>query len=177
MIYNLKRIRKYLDQDSAKTIVHACVTSKLDYCNSLLFGLPESQIGRLQRVQNTCARLICNTSKFSRITPVLRDLHWLPVRQRILFKMLLIVYKALNGLAPSYITELLKVKSHMHSHNLRSSQDTLLLQIPSHKTKITLGDRAFACAGPRAWNNLPLAVRKSSSLTIFKSRLKSHLFV
>ena len=174
MIYNLKRIRKYLDQDSAKTIVHACVTSKLDYCNSLLFGLPESQIGRLQRVQNTCARLICNTSKFSRITPVLRDLHWLPVRQRILFKMLLIVYKALNGLAPSYITELLKVKSHMHSHNLRSSQDTLLLQIPSHKTKITLGDRAFACAGPRAWNNLPLAVRKSSSLTIFKSRLKSH---
>ena len=117
------------------------------------------------------------SSKFSRITPVLRDLHWLPVRQRILFKILLIVYKALNGQAPSYITELLKVKSQTHSHNLRSSQDNLQLQIPSHRTKITLGDRALACAAPKVWNNLPLVIRKSSSLTIFKSRLKAHLFV
>ena len=177
MIYNLRRIRKYLDQDSAKTIVHACISSKLDYCNSLLYGLPESQIGRLQRVQNTCARLICGSSKYSRITPVLRDLHWLPVRQRILFKILLIVYKALNGQAPSYITELLKSRSHTHSRNLRSSQDTLLLQIPSQKTKITLGDRAFVCAAPKVWNSVPLEIRKSASLNIFKSRLKGHLFV
>ena len=177
MIYNIRRIRKYLDPDSAKTIVHACITSKLDYCNGLLYGLPESQIGRLQRVQNTCARLICGSFKFSRITPLLRDLHWLPVRQRILFKTLLIVYKALNGQAPSYITELLKARSNTHSHNLRSSQDTLLLQIPSHKTKITLGDRAFECAAPKVWNNLPLEIRKSASLNIFKSRLKAHLFV
>ena len=177
MIYNLRRIRKYLDQESAKTIVHACITSKLDYCNSLLYGLPESQIGRLQRVQNICARLICGTSKCSRITPVQRDLHWLPVRQRILFKILLIVYKALNGQAPSYITELLKARSYTHSHNLRSSHDNLLLQIPSHKTKITLGDRAFVCAAPKVWNNLPLVIRKSESLNTFKSRLKGHLFV
>ena len=78
MIYNLRRIRKFLDKDSTKTIVHACITSKLDYCNGLLYGIPDSQIGRLQRVQNTCARLICGCSKFSRITPLLRDLHWLP---------------------------------------------------------------------------------------------------
>ena len=80
-IYNLRHIRKYLDQDSTKTVVHACITSMLDNCNGLLYGLPDSQIGRLQRVQNTCARLICGCSKFSRITPLLRDLHWLPVRQ------------------------------------------------------------------------------------------------
>ena len=83
------------------------------------------------------------------ITPLLRDLHWLPVRQRILFKILLIVYKALIGQAPNYIVELVKLKLHQHTHNLRSSQDTLLLQTPSCKTKITLGDRAFVCAAPK----------------------------
>ena len=177
MIYNLRHIRKYLDQDSTKTVVHACITSKLDYCNGLLYGLPDSQIGRLQRVQNTCARLICGCSKFSRITPFLRDLHWLPVRQRILFKILLIVYKALIGQAPNYIVELVKLKLHQHTHNLRSSQDTLLLQTPSCKTKITLGDRAFACAAPKLWNELPLEIRKSPSVDIFKSNLKTHLFM
>ena len=177
MIYNIRCIRKYLDQDSVKTIVHACITSKLDYCNGLLYGLPESQIGRLQRVQNTCVRLICGGSKFSRITPLLRDLHWLPVRQRISFKILLIVYKALIGQAPGYITELLKIKSHKHTHNLRCSQDTLLLQTPSCKTKLTLGDRAFACAAPKLWNNLPLEIRKSPSLNNFKSKLKAYFFI
>ena len=177
MIYNLRRIRKFLDKDSTKTIVHACITSKLDYCNGLLYGIPDSQIGRLQRVQNTCARLICGCSKFSRITPLLRDLHWLPVRQRISFKILLIVYKALLGQTPTYISELLKFKPNKHTHNLRSSLDTLLLQIPSYKTKITLGDRAFACAAPKLWNNLPLEIRKSPSLNVFKSKLKAHLFI
>ena len=98
----------------------------------------------------------------------LRDLHWLPVRQMISFKILLIVYKALIGQALILISiELVKLKSHQHTHNLRSSQDTLLLQTPSHKTKITLGDRAFACAAPELWNELPLEIRKSSSLDIF----------
>ena len=177
MIYNLRRIRKFLDKGSTKTIVHACITSKLDYCNGLLYGIPDSQIGRLQRVQNTCARLICGCSKFSRITPLLRDLHWLPVRQRISFKILLIVYKALLGQTPTYISELLKFKPNKHTHNLRSSLDTLLLQIPSYKTKTTLGDRAFACAAPKLWNNLPLEIRKSPSLNVFKSKLKAHLFI
>ena len=149
---------------------------KLDYCNGLLYGLPDSQIGRLQRVQNTCARLICGCSKFSRIIPLLRDLHWLPVRQRISFKILLIVYKALIGQAPIYIVELVKLKLHQHTHNLRSSQDTLLLQTPSHRTEITLGDRAFACTAPKLWNEL-LEIRKSPSLDIFKSNLKTHLFM
>ena len=83
MIYNLRRIRKYFDQDSMKTVVHACITSKLDYCNGLLYGLPDSQIVKLQRVQNTCARLICNLPKFAHVTPLLTELHWLPIRQRI----------------------------------------------------------------------------------------------
>ena len=71
MIYNLRRIRKYFDQDRMKTVVHACITSKLDYCNGLLYGLPDSQIVKLQRVQNTCARLICNLPKFAHVTQLL----------------------------------------------------------------------------------------------------------
>ena len=105
MIYNLRRIRKYFDEDSMKTVVHACIISKLDYCNSLLYGLPHSQIGKLQRVQNICARLIFNMSKFSHVTPLLKELHWLPVHLRIEFKMLMIVYKASNDQAPVYIIE------------------------------------------------------------------------
>ena len=151
--------------------------SKLDYCSRLLYGISDTQIWRLQQVQNTCARLICGCSKFSRITPLLKDLHWLPVRQRISFNILLIVYKALRGQTPSYITELLNLKSNQHTHNLRSSLDTLLLQIPSYKTKVTLGDRAFACAAPKLWNKLPLDIRKSSSVNVFKSKLKAHLFI
>ena len=132
---------------------------------------------KLQRIQNACARLVCNSSKFCHITPLLKTLHWLPVRQRIVFKILLIVFKALNGQAPSYILELLTLKSNSHSHNLRSSNDTLLLKMPTCKTKVTLGDRAFSCAAPKIWNNLPLSIRKSQSVTSFKTKLKTHLFV
>ena len=170
------RIRKYLDKDITKDIFHACITNKLDYYNSLLYGIPDSQIVRLQRVQNTCARLICGCSKFTRITPILRNLYCFPVCQRITFKILLIVYKALLGQAPTYIKELLNFKLNQHNRNLRSSRYTLLLQIPSIKTIITLGDRAFACAAPTIWNNLPFEVRKSPSVNIFKSKLKTHLF-
>ena len=176
MIYNLRRIRKYFDQDSMKTVVHACITSKLDYCNSLLYGLPLSQIAKLQRVQNTCARLICNLPKFAHVIPLLKELHWLPVRQRIEFKMLMIVYKALHGQAPSYIIELLNLKFQTHGHNLRSTQDTLALQIPQIRTKVTLGDRSFYCAAPRLWNKLPVDIRKSQTLESFKSKVKTYLF-
>ena len=175
MIYNLRRIRKYFDQDTVKTVVHACIRSKLDYCNSLLYGLPDSQIVKLQRVQNTCARLICNLPRFAHVTPLLRELHWLPIRQRIKCKMLMIVYKALNGQAPSYIIEL-NLKFQTHGHNLRSTQDTLALQIPQSRTKVTLGDRSFLCAAPRLWNKLPVDIRKSQTLESFKSKVKTYLF-
>ena len=176
MLYNLRHIRKYLDQKSAETLVHAYIISKLDYGNGLLLGLPESQIMKLQRIQNACARLVCNSSKFCHISPLLRLLHWLPVRQRIVFKILLIVFKALNGQAPNYILELLTLKFNSHSHNLRSSNDTLLLQLPTHRTKVTMGDRAFSCAAPKIWNKLPFDIRNSQSVSSFKTRLKTHLF-
>ena len=85
-LYNLRHIRKYLSKDNPKTLIHAFISSRVDYCNSLLYGLPEYQLNKLQRVQNMCARLICNESKYCHITPLLVDLHWLPVKFRIEFK-------------------------------------------------------------------------------------------
>ena len=153
------------------------LSSKIDYCNGLLFGLPDTQLMKLQRVQNACARLVCNSSKYCHITPLLKTLHWLPVKQRIIFKILLIVYKAMHGQAPSYIIELLSLQSHSR-YNLRSSRDTLLLELPTFfaKTKITLGDRAFVCVAPKLWNSLPYYLRKIESIDTFKSTLKTHLF-
>ena len=88
---NLRRIRKYLSKNNTKTLVHAFISRRIDYCNSLLYGLPEYQLKKLQRVQNVCARLICNEIKYCHLTPSLVDVHWLPVKFRIEFKILLIL--------------------------------------------------------------------------------------
>ena len=102
-LYNIRRIRKYLTTDvTSKTLVHAMITSRVDYWNSLLCGLPDNSLNKLQRVQNAAARLITGTAKFSHITPVLRTVHSLPIKQRVQFKMLILVFKAINGLAPDY---------------------------------------------------------------------------
>ena len=118
------------------------------YCNSLLYGLPEYQLNKLQRVQNMCARLICNESKYCHITPLLVDLHWLPVKFRIEFKILLIVFKIFRGLAPSYLSFLITSKP-VSKYNLRSSSDSTLLSFPNIKVKATLGERAFVFAAPK----------------------------
>ena len=141
-VRNITKIRKYIDEESAKIVVHALVTAKLDSYNSLLYGLPQHLISRLQSIQNTAARVVTRTRKFDHITPVLKQLHWLPVRYRIVFKILLLVYRALNGTAPSYISELLKY--HTSERKLRSSSQHLLAT-PKARLK-TYGERAFAVA-------------------------------
>ena len=129
------------------------------------------QLKKLQYVQNTAARIITRTRKFDHITPVLCDLHWLPVSYRFVFKILLLVFKSLN-LSPSYLADRLSYRS--HSRNLRSSSRQLLEQ-PRSFTK-TYGDRAFSVCAPIFVNSLPLDVRKSPSLTSFKKGLKTYLF-
>ena len=109
-LHNIRRIKKYLSRDSLLTLVHAFITSRLDYCNALLYGLPKEQIFKLQRVQNAAARLIMDIGKYSHITPALYELHWLPVLARIHFKILLLAFKAIHGLVPEYISNLLVIK-------------------------------------------------------------------
>ena len=153
--------------------MHAFITSRLDYCNSLLYAIPAIDLNKLQRVQNTAARLIRNVPCWEHITPVLHSLHWLPIKQHINYRILLLTFKALNGLAPSYIQHLIciKVKS---TYNLRSNTDTILT-IP-RKTLKTLGDRAFCETAPTLWNKLPRNVRRINNLETFKASLKSYLF-
>ena len=129
-------------------------------------------IQKLQMVQNRAARLVTRTRKYEHITPVLKRLHWLPVKVRIEFKLLLLVYKALHGLAPSYLRDLLT--EYQPSRSLRSSSLKMLL-VPRTKLK-TFGDRAFSISGPKLWNDLPLDIRTSESIGTFKSRLKTHFF-
>ena len=169
---NIGNIRRYLDQQSTERLVHAYVTSRLDYCNSLLTGMSSSDIARLQRLQNSAARLVTLSRKHEHITPVLHSLHWLPVNKRISFKVLLLTYKSLHGQAPAYISELLQV--YRPTHQLRSSSHELLM-IPSSHTQF-YGTRAFSVAAPKLWNLLPKNIRDSPTIETFKSRLKTHLF-
>jgi hypothetical protein len=136
-LYNIRQIRKFLSQEATKTLVHAFIMSHLDYCNSLLFGIPQYQYQCLQRVLNAAARMICFTPRIAHITPVVMHLHWLPITFRVDFKIALLVYKALNGMAPQYIADLLSSKPE-GNHHLRSD-DRSLLQIPKTNAK-THGD-------------------------------------
>ena len=169
---NIAKIRKYLSQDTCKILVHAFISSKIDHCNSLLHGLPKYLLARLQAVQNAAARVVTLTPRHVHITPILINLHWLPVEFRITFKVLLLVYKALHGLAPSYISDLLNFKT--YSRSLRSSCKEYLV-VPRSRLK-TYGDRAFSIAGPKLWNDLPLEIRKCASVATFKQSLKTFLF-
>ena len=162
-----------LSPEFTKTLVRAFVTSHLDYCNSLLFGVPKYQTDRLQKVLNAAARLIFKIPKFDRTSSALSHLHWFPVTYRVHFKLLLLVYKSLNNQGPQFIEEYLQPHS-ISGHHLRSF-DQGLLKIPRTNFK-TFGDRAFARSGPLLWNKLPLEIRNSQSVAIFKSKLKTHLF-
>ena len=169
---NIGALKRYLDKPSLESVVHAFVTSKLDYCNSLLCGLPSCLTTNLQRVQNTAARILTGTRKFEHITPVLRSLHWLPIDKRIIYKVLLMVYKAVHQLSPVYIQEL--IVSHNPSRSLRSSNQNLL-HVPFTSSSL-IQARAFNVAGPRYWNSLPCHIRAAPSIELFKSILKTHLF-
>ena len=172
-IRKIGQIRHYLNQDSTTRLVHAFVTTKLDACNSLIFGLQDSDISKLQRVQNTAARLVLRASRCNHITPLLESLHWLPVKQRAIYKILLLTYKALHGLSPVFISDLLHV--HVPSRILRSSSECRL-EVPRTRTK-TYGDRTFTFAAADMWNKLPNDIRQAASVSMFKSKLKTHLFI
>ena len=172
---NLFRIRRYTVSWRERCFNgYTCIynhTHALDYCNHLYFGRPMYKVKKLQQIQNIAARYLTCARKYDHITPVLVQLHWLPVLYRIVFKDLLFVYKSLNGLCPQYLTNLLE---HRKSARSLSNFQDLLIQ-PTCKTK-TYGDRAFSVCAPKIWNTVLLEIRQSSTVVLFKKTLKTFLF-
>ncbi len=152
---------------NAEMLIHAFMTSMLDYFNALLGGCSTHLINKL--VQNAAARVLTRTRKYDHISPVMATMYWLPIKHCIDFKILLITYKALNGLAPQYLSELL---SHYSPPRPLRSQNSGHLIIP-RISKSTAGGRSFFYLAPKLWNNLPNTVREANTLCQFKSRLKT----
>jgi hypothetical protein len=168
----IRQIRSSLDHNSCVLLCNALVSSKLDFCNSLYYGLPQSSIHRLQLIQNSLARVVCpSVARRDHITPTLRKLHWLPVNARIEYKIALITYKTLHFQSPSYLDSLLV--PYVPARRLRSS-DKLLLCVPPLKS--AAGRRSFSFAAPTLWNSLPFSVRAATTLHSFRTALKTHLF-
>ena len=151
----LRQITQSLTPTVAQTLVQAFISCRLDYCNSLLYGIADSQLRRLQSVQNAAAWLITGTWHTEYITPVLQLLQWLPVRQRILFKLAVLVCKCINGHAPAYLADDCCLICHCRA-GLRSS-DLMKLDVPP--TRTAFGDRLFAVNGTCIWNSLPASIR------------------
>ena len=170
-IRDLRRIRRHLDLDSAKLLANALVSSRLDYCNSLLSWIAETDFIKLQRVLNRLARVVTKSPPSTRGVPLLRCLHWLPVKYRVYFKICLLTYKALHEEQPVYLLSLIVIS--LPSRSLRSSRG-ITLSIPRIKTNT--GARAFSSCAPSIWNNHPLCVRSATSVATFKRRLKTYFF-
>ena len=127
-LYKINKIRPYIDKGTTERLVHAFVMCYIDYCNGLMYGLPDNQLKKLQVIQNAAARLVTRTKKFESISPILRALHWLPIWSRIAFKILLLTYQCFHEMAPSYLSELLV--RYEPGRSLRSSQRDLYVVPP-----------------------------------------------
>jgi len=159
-----------LSADATKTLVHAFVSSRLDYCNSLLYGIADGLLQKLQSIQNAAARLVTGSRRCDHITPVLRELHWLPVRQRIKFKVACFVFQSLSSQAPDYLSD----DCRLVTGSLRSADSRTCL-VP--RTYNRFGDRSFTASGPHLWNTLPKDIRQADlCYANFKRQLKTFLF-
>ena len=167
----LKHIRSSLSEDVAKTIACAFVSSRLDYSNSVLFGISKSNISRLQRVQNSLARVVTRSRRNDRITPILKRLHWLPISYRIQFKIATLTFKMRETGHPEHFKPI--VADRLPTRALRSSDKHFLNQPP---VKIEIAKRAFSQAAPSVWNSLPLSCRTANTFSVFKTLLKTHIF-
>ena len=177
MLKNLWRISLKLENIPTKIqLVHSCVLCHIDYCNSLYICLPQKEIMRLQRLMNASVRFIYNLSKRDydiSITEYLKKCHFLPVKLRINFKICAMVYNCLQGNAPEYMTDMLRYKSSLEC--LRIRNDSTLLDMPC-LAKLNYKNSKFSIAAPTLWNKLPMTIRTSPTLTIFKKKLKTYYF-
>ena len=169
---NIYRIRRFITVKSCHHLVRSLVLSRLDYANSLLYGIYAKDRSKLQTLQNRAARIVFKCNRMEPSAPLLRKLHWLPVESRTIFKLMLITFKCVHGLQPSYLSDFLS-QYIQNRPNLRS-EDKFLLTEP--RTKLIAGEKAFYAAAPRLWNSLPTSLRQCSTTDKFKKALKFHLF-
>ena len=168
---NLRAIRRHLTQKSTETLVHGLVHSHIDFCNGLFTEVPAYQVSKLQRVQNHAARVVMNVSYEQPSDELLIKIHWLPVKDRIMFKVLAIAFRVINGTAPVYLREMFVPTR--GRYRLRSQSETNF-NIPRRRTK--LADRSLSVVGPKWWNDLPCELKNIQSEASFRSKLKTHLF-
>jgi len=164
----LRGIVQSLTPDAVKTLILAFITSRLGYCNSLLLGVTDQQLKRLQSVQNAAARLLTGARRSDHITPVLQSLHWLSVRQRIRYKIAMLVHKCLNGRASRYLIDECRLAGGRRSGTRGAGRQMLEVT----RCNKTCGDSSFAAAAPQVWNSLFDSVRDT-----FAKRLKSHIII
>ena len=162
-------IRHYIPQTTFTSLIVQLILSRIDNCNIVLIGLPKQQINCLQLVVNAAARLINGSSRYDHITPLLSDLHWLRVPERIEYKICLLVYKCIHGLAPTYLSDGIKPVCSLQSRRRLRSSTSLDVLVPATKTK--MGNSAFSMWGSTTWNKLPISMCLSVTLAIFKTRL------
>ena len=169
----ISKIRKYLTVDAANKLAVSFIMSRLDYCNSLLAGLSEKKISKLQRIQNCAARMVLRKSRRDSASGLLRSLHLLPVKARIEYKICCLCYQVLyTSNAPLYLKHILKL--YTPSRLLRSRKSRQLF-VPRYVLD-NYGKRSFSIFGPKLWNSLPLHIKESKNVSIFKNKLKTHLF-
>jgi len=155
---------------NVRSLVHAFITSRLDYCNSMYAHCHISTRQRLQRVQNRAARLVLSAPPCRSSLPLLQQLHWLHTEARISYKLCCLMYRVVHGAAPSYLTELCKP---CLDTRLRSTSRGNFIILRSNRH---LADHSFSVAAPAAWNRLPTNIRNCSTLATFLTKLKAHLF-
>ena len=161
---NIAKMKPFLSEGQMQIIVQSLIISSLDYCNAIYYGASKPVLKQLQSLQNRACRIVKGLKRRDDVTPHLKDLHWLKVQERIEFKLLLLTYKCLHGLAPSYLSNLINYC------NSSSSRD-VYLYCPIDKSS-----RSFSMAAPRLWNDLPQDIRLCPTLSDFKGKLKAHLF-
>ncbi|XP_053106346.1 uncharacterized protein LOC128325025 [Hemicordylus capensis] len=171
----VRQLRPFLEKADLATVTHALVTSRLDYCNALYVGLPLKNIRKLQLVQNAAARVLSGAARWEHIIPILKELHWLSVHFRVQFKVLVLTFKALNGLGPGYLRD--RLHPRVAARLTRTSEGALLWVPTMREARLSCTrDRAFSVAAPRLWNALPVAIRSSDSITAFRKLVKTWLF-
>ena len=167
----LRHVRESLPDDVARTVACSIVTSRLDYCNSLYYDMSATNLAKLQRVQNTLARTVLRQRRFDHVSSSLTQLHWLPIKYRVTFKLATLTHKILHCQQPDYLYQL--IDAYTPARDLRSSNRGYLNPT---RSRTVSGSRGFRHSSVAVWNSLPQDIRDIPTISTFRRKLKTHLF-